>query len=270
MQAMNGKNDQVNAVVRTMSILEILSGEDQLGLSEIARRCNLNKSTVFRFLNTLSQLGYIYRDSSNDRYGLSLKLNALVGIRSGSEELLRYASTFLEFLARETGETIHLAILEAGALVYLKKIESAHSLRVVTMASSVGASVPLYCTGLGKAILSWFPLSEQETYIAHQVFTKYTNTTITDGPSLLKELSLIKGRGYSFDMQEHEEGVVCVAAPIFTSGQLPIAAISISGPSVRMGEKNLARYVELIIAASAGISEKLGTSDNVKDSFKNT
>lgn len=259
---MEDKNELVSSVVRTMSILEILSKDDQLGVTEIARRSNLHKSTVFRFLNTLSRLGYVYRDSSNDRYGLSLKLNALVGIRSGSEDILRYASTSLEFLARETGETVHLAILENGALVYLRKIESTRSLRVVTMISSVGASVPMYCTGLGKAILAWFPLAEQEKYIAHQIFTKYTDATITDGPSLLKELALIKEQGYSFDMQEHEEGVVCVAAPVFTSGQLPIAAISIAGPSVRMGGKNLARYVDLILAASGEISGKLGTMSN--------
>jgi DNA-binding IclR family transcriptional regulator len=252
------KNELVSAVARTMLILEILSKEDQLGVTEIARRSNLHKSTVFRFLNTLTQLGYVYRDTGNDRYGLSLKLNALVGIRSGSQDILRYASAPLEYLARETGETVHLAILEDDALVYLRKIESARSLRVVTMVSSVGDNVPMYCTGLGKAILAWFPVAEQEKYIAHQVFTQYTETTITDGPSLLRELALIKDRGYAFDHQEHEEGVVCVAAPVFTSGQLPIAAISIAGPSVRMGEKNLSRYVELILAVSREISEKLG------------
>ncbi|MFP3089513.1 IclR family transcriptional regulator [Treponema sp. TIM-1] len=257
------KNDQVSAVVRTMQILEILSREESLGLTEIARRSHIHKSTVFRFLNTLSRLGYVYRDSLTDRYGLSLKLNALVGIRSGSQDILRYSSSVLEHLARETGETIHLALLEDGALIYLRKIESRHSLRVATMGSSVGASVPMYCTGLGKAILAWFPLNEQEKYIAHQVFTQYTGATITDGPSLLTELAKIKEQGYAFDRQEHEEGIVCVAAPIVTSGQLPIAAISIAGPSVRMGDETLHHYVDLILAASREISEKLGIMKDV-------
>jgi IclR family KDG regulon transcriptional repressor len=255
------KNDQVSAVARTMLILEILSKEELLGVTEIARRSRIHKSTVFRFLNTLSRLGYVYRDSASDRYGLSLKLNALVGIRSGSQDILRYSSASLERLAQETGETIHLAILEDGALVYLRKIESRRSLRVVTMVSSVGDSVPMYCTGLGKAILAWFPLNEQEKYISHQIFTKYTDTTITDGPSLLRELAQIRQQGYALDHQEHEEGIVCVAAPVFTSGQLPIAAISIAGPSVRMRDKTLHRYVELILAASQEISGKLGTME---------
>ncbi|AEF85604.1 transcriptional regulator, IclR family [Treponema primitia ZAS-2] len=252
-------NEKVSAVARTMAILEILSKDDQLGVSEIARRSGLNKSTVFRFLSTLSQLGYVYRDAANDRYGLSLKLNALVGIRSSSRDILRYASSPLDFLAKETGETIHLAILEDGELVYLRKIESAHSLRVVSMTSSVGDSVPMYCTGLGKAILAWFSVAEQEKYIAHQVFTKYTETTIVDGPSLLKELGQIKDCGYAFDRQEHEQGVVCVAAPVFTSGQLPIAAVSIAGPSIRMREEILPRYIDLILSVTKEISEKLGT-----------
>ncbi|GHT53900.1 IclR family transcriptional regulator [Spirochaetia bacterium] len=264
---MENKNDQVSAVMRTMMILEILSKEELLGVTEIARRSKIHKSTIFRFLNTLSRLGYVYRDSATDRYGLSLKLNALVGIRSGSQDILRYASAPLEFLARETGETIHLAILEDGALVYLRKIESQRSLRVVTMVSSVGDNVPMYCTGLGKAILAWFSLGEQEKYIAHQEFTQFTEHTITNGLSLLKELAQIKEQGYAFDRQEHEEGVVCVASPVFTSGQLPIAAISIAGPSIRMRDETLLRCVELIQEASREISEKLGTMDlkNVDD-----
>jgi IclR family KDG regulon transcriptional repressor len=255
-------NGQVSAVVRAMTILEILSTEEFLGITEIAKRSKIHKSTVFRFLNTLSQLGYVYKNSGGDRYGLSLKLNALVGIRSGSEDILKYAAASLDRLARETGETIHLAILEKGALVYLRKIESTRSLRVVSMGSTVGGSVSMYCTGLGKAILAWLPLHEQEKYIAHQVFVKYTETTITDGPALLKELALIKERGYAFDRQEHEAGVVCVAAPVFTSGQLPIAAISIAGPSVRMDEGTLNHYTGLIQAAAREISDKLGIVDD--------
>ncbi|MDR1931271.1 MAG: IclR family transcriptional regulator [Spirochaetales bacterium] len=255
---MNENNDRVNAVVRAMTLLEILSKEEYLGITEIAKRSKIHKSTVFRFLNTFAQLGYVYRDSNGDKYGLSLKLNALVGIRSGSGDILKFAAAPLDRIAQETGETVHLAILEKGALVYLRKIESTRSLRVVTMGSTVGGSVPMYCTGLGKAILAWLPLHEQEKYIAHQVFEKFTETTITDGPSLLKELALIRERGYAFDRQEHEEGVVCVAAPIFTSGQLPIAAISTAGPSVRMKEDTLNQYAAIILAAAREISEKLG------------
>ncbi|GMO41983.1 MAG: DNA-binding transcriptional regulator KdgR [Treponemataceae bacterium] len=262
---MEAENSQVSAAARTMQILEILSKEELMRLSEIARQSQMHKSTVFRFLNTLSRLGYVYRDSITDRYGLSLKLNTLVGIRSGSRDILSYSSTTLEYLAQETGETIHLALLEDDALVYLRKIESRHSLRVVTMGSSVGAAVPMYCTGLGKAILAWFPVNEQEKYIAHQVFVKYTETTITDGPSLLKELAEIKERGYAFDRQEHEEGVVCVAAPVFTSARLPAAAISIAAPSVRMGEENLGRSIDLILAASREISEKLGSVNSINN-----
>jgi DNA-binding IclR family transcriptional regulator len=244
-----------------MAILEALGKSDPLSLTQIARICNLHKSTVFRFLQTLLRLGYVFRDESGDRYGLSLKLTALVSSRSGSQDILRYASSSLELLSRETGETIHLAVLEDGALVYLRKIESNRVLRVVTMVSSVGGGVPMYCTGLGKAVLAWLPLPEQERYIARQVFTRYTANTITDGPSLLAELARIRERGCAFDRQEHEEGVVCVAAPIFTSGQLPIGAVSIAGPSIRMGETELESYTALILAASREISAKLGFID---------
>jgi DNA-binding IclR family transcriptional regulator len=253
-----GKNEPLSSVSRTMAILEILGRADTLPLTEIAGGCGLHKSTAFRFVQSLLQLGYVFQDEANDRYGLSLKLNALAGIRSGSRDILRYAAAALECLSRETGETVHLAVLEDGDLIYLRKIESKRVLRVVTMTSSVGGGAPMYCTGLGKAVLAFFPLQEQERYIAHQVFTPFTPYTITDGPALLAELALIRERGYAFDRQEHEEGVVCVAAPIFGSGPLPLGAVSVAGPSVRMGEEELRRYTALILEASREISAKLG------------
>jgi DNA-binding IclR family transcriptional regulator len=258
------KNGLVSAVTRTMSILEVLGKADMLSLTEIAEGCGLHKSTAFRFLQTLLRLGYVFRDEAGDRYGLSLKLNALAGIRSGSRDIPRCAASSLEFLSRETGETVHLAVLEDNDLIYLRKIESNRVLRVVTMTSSVGGGAPMYCTGLGKAVLAFFPLPEQERYIAHQVFTRFTANTITNGPALLAELALVRERGYAFDRQEHEEGVVCVAAPVFGSGQTPLGAISIAGPSVRMGEEELKRYTALILEASRDISAKLGSIINKK------
>jgi DNA-binding IclR family transcriptional regulator len=264
---LESKNELLSSVARTMSILEILGRADTLSLTEIAEGSGLHKSTAFRFVQTLLQLGYIFRDEANDRYGLSLKLNALAGTRSGSRDILRYASSALESLSRETGETVHLAVLEDGDLIYLRKIESNRVLRVVTMTSSVGGGAPMYCTGLGKAVLAFFSLQEQERYIAHQVFTRFTARTITDGPALLGELALIREQGYAFDRQEHEEGVVCVAAPIFGSGQLPLGAISVAGPSVRMGEEELRRYTALILEASREISAKLGQINRNKTGF---
>jgi DNA-binding IclR family transcriptional regulator len=257
----NRKFELVSSVTRTMAILEVLGKSDLLSLTEIAAACGLHKSTTFRFLQTLLQLGYVFRDEPSDCYGLSLKLNALVGIRSGSQDILRYAASSLESLSRETGETVHLAVLEDGALVYLRKIESKRVLRVVTMVSSVGGGAPMYCTGLGKAVLAFFPLPDQERYIARQVFTRYTAATITNGPDLLAELARIREQGYAFDRQEHEEGVVCVAAPIFTSALLPIGAISVAGPSIRMEEGELTRYTGLIREAAREISARLGLMD---------
>jgi IclR family KDG regulon transcriptional repressor len=260
----NTKFELVSSVARTMTLLEVLGRSDLLSLTEIAEACGLHKSTTFRFLQTLLRLGYVFRDEPSDCYGLSLKLNALVGMRSGSQDILRYAASSLEFLSRETGETIHLAVLEDGALVYLRKIESKRTLRVVTMVSSVGGGAPMYCTGLGKAVLAFFPLADQERYIAHQVFTPYTAATITTGPALLAELAQIREQGYAYDRQEHEEGIVCVGVPIFTSAQVPIGAISVAGPSIRMGEDELARYTVLILEAAREISARLGLMDEAR------
>jgi IclR family transcriptional regulator, KDG regulon repressor len=252
------QGELVNAVFRTMSLLEFLATHPGLGLAEIARGVNLNKSTVFRFLNTLCELGYVYKDPYTEKFELSLKLYGVLPPIARELDIKKYALTGMERLAELTGETIHLAAIEQGHLVYLHKIESRKSLRVVAMHSAIGKSAPLYCTGVGKSLMAWQPAQTVSSYLENLDFIQYTEHTIQNRHQLEQEFKTIRTIGYSVDNEEHEVGVRCIAAPIFALHGNIVAAMSISGPTVRMTDSYMAELSKLIIQTCKEVSRLLG------------
>lgn len=237
------EDTKVNAVERTMLILETIAKKNKIILSDIAKETKIHKSTVFRFLNTLEDLGYIAKNPKDEKYFLTTKMNNFHSTSSLEGVLLEEGIQIIETIAKHTKETVHLAKLDNNKLTYLYKIESTQTLRVST-ASHIAGEAPLYCTGLGKAMLAFLNDDQRNKIINNINFIKFTDTTITDNKTLLKELEEIKKRGYSIDNEEHEIGIMCVSAPILVR-EKPIAAISISGPVQRMKD-NIQKYSILI------------------------
>ena len=253
-----GPSEAVNAVVRTMALLELLAQNPKSGLTEISKKIGISKSTVFRFLNTLCDLGYVYKDPYTERFELSFKVQGLVTSNNTEMDIKKFALPSMEHLAEATGETIHLGAMEQGHLVYLHKIESQKALRVVAMQSAVGKSAPLYCTGVGKALMAWQDRELINSYLHDTVFEVFTSNTIHDRLKIAEEFEMIHSQGYAIDNEEHEVGVRCVAAPIFTMNGKVAAAMSISGPSVRMTDSRMADLSTLIIETCHTISQLLG------------
>jgi len=129
------------------------------------------------------------------------------------------------------------------------------------MISAIGKYAPLYCTGLGKAMLAWLPKEEQRNYIETNSFKRFTPNTIIDGDQLIKELEIIKTKGVSLDREENEKGIFCIAAPIFSKNHHVLAAISLSGPSVRLDEKTISNYSALIKEKAQEITNLLSQSN---------
>jgi IclR family KDG regulon transcriptional repressor len=252
------------AVVKTMNILESLSRERSLGVTELANRitglsgsARMHKSTVYRFLNSLKELGYVTQDPDTEQYSMTLKLFE-VGIAVRERlELWREAQPVIKRIAQATGETIHLATLDEERLVYLGKIESSKTLRV-SMMSRVGQSAPAYCTGLGKTLLSHVSPQRVTEILKKEKLVPFTKKTITTRTVLDRELETIRRRGYGIDDEEHEVGVRCVAAPVRDSQANVIAAVSISVPSVRLDYKDIPRFGRIVIQAADEISSRLG------------
>lgn len=251
------KNDTVLTVSRAFKILEILSFTPWQGVSELARSLSCQKSTVFRLLNTLKNEGFVIQDTETEKYSLSLKLFSLGANTVNNLDVIQAARPVITRLSQASTETIHLCTVDNDQIVYLQKIESLHSLQV-NMMSRIGQSTPFYCTGVGKVLLAYQPEEKIQGYLHNTVFTCYTDHTITEKDALLAELEAIREKGYACDNEEHELGVRCVAAPIFNQAGTIIAALSVSGPTVRICDEKMAEIRELVLLAARDISTQMG------------
>ncbi len=246
-------------MARTLRILEALAADGELGLTELASRVGIHKSTLYRFMCTLRDLGYARRDPDTERFSLKLKIFEIGSSVYARLDLVKLAAPCLERLSSATQETVHLAILDDGQLVYLSKIESKRSLRV-SMQSRVGLTAPAYCTGVGKVLLAWADTRFLEGYLRRCEFVRYTENTIADRLRLAAELQTIRNRGWAVDDEEHETGVRCVAAPVRDKAGAVVAALSIAGPTVRLGPDRLEHARTLVCEAADEISAALGYS----------
>lgn len=254
-----GHQELAKAVVKTMNILESLSYQESVGVTELSHNLGMHKSTVYRFLSSLRELGYVRQDGETERYALTLKLFEIGSSVLDRIELWREAYPVMKDAAESTRETIHLAVLDGTKLVYLGKIESTQSLRV-SMMSRVGQNAPTYCTGVGKTLIAYLPPKRLEQVLQEEAFVRFTKNTITNKSALKKELRAVRERGYGVDNEEHELGVRCIGAPIRDNTGTVCAACSISMPTVRLTDDVLPHYRDTILRAAGDISVRLGFS----------
>lgn len=248
----------VQSVERTFDVLEALAAARQpIPISELSQKLGLHISTVHRLLGTLIERGYARQDESGGRYGVGPRLLELAGGLNEQVDLRQEAHPFLEQLASQVGETANLSVRSGNNLVYIDQVQSA---RLVRMFTRVGSSAPLYCTGSGKLFLAYSGNFEPDLnrYLLETRLEPHTPATITTPQVLRDELRRIRERGYSFDNEEMEEGVVCVAAPVFDRESQLIAAISVSGPTGRMLSSDTGRIIEPVRQSAAQISRALG------------
>lgn len=227
----------------------------EAGVTEVAQALNVHKSTASRLLATLKVGGYLERNEHSGKYVLGVRFLALANAKLKQLDLRTYARPFLEKLAHQTKETVHLSILEQHRLVYIDKIDAQHTL---AMRSRIGDQVSPYCTALGKAILSVLPEARRESILAEVEMQQITPNTITDPETFREHLRTVANQGYAFDDEEHEAGVRCAAAPILDHTGSVVGAISISAPVVRMSRQRMEDVGVLVRDTCDGLSRSLG------------
>lgn len=245
---------QLQSLDRAVKVLEMLGGsETPLALAEICQIMQIHKSTAHRSLMVLERSELIERTPDN-RFRLGLKLYELGNRAVEQVDLRARIRPHFRRLAAELGETVHLGVLQKASVIYLEKIEPN---RRICMSSKTGSSNPAYCTSMGKAMLAYLPEEMLEQSIAKMRFVRFTSKTIGSREELLKSLERVRRRGYAIDDEEIEVGVRCVGAPVFDENNLPIAAVSISGPSARIRTQNLPVIAEHLRRCCAEISASL-------------
>lgn len=247
---------QIQVLDRALALLEALSHQGpDLTLAQISELLKLHKSTAHRLIMVLERHKLIEKNSNTGKYRLGLKLFELGTKAIGQLDLRERTRPFLGRAVRETGETGHLCVYDDGEVVYLDKIEPSRSVRLT---SSVGRRNPAYCTAVGKAIMAYLPEAQVEEAVRKHGLDQLTRKTITTMLDLRADLAKVRSLGYAIDDEEHEEGVLCVGAPVWSVGDYPIAAISVSGPIFRLSHEKVPAVAESIMTIAKALSHELG------------
>lgn len=251
------EKQQTSGVIRTIAILETLSRHQTINLESLAKETKLPKATLLRFLSTLVNLGYVYRDSS-DLYSLTLKMFSVGSHGLEHIDLIQIANPIAQKLCEELGETVHMGVLEDDEAVYILKKESSFTIR---MYSRVGKTIPLYCTAIGKILLSDMNERELASYLGKVNLKPFTPNTLRDSQALKQELMQIRSQGWAWDNEEHEMGTLCIGSAIRDYTGKAVAAMSVSWPLFRFNVEEKQRIVSSILQACASLSRLLGWTE---------
>jgi DNA-binding IclR family transcriptional regulator len=246
---------KVQALDRAFAVLDLLSESDtSLGLAQVASSLQLHKSTAHRFLMVLERHRMVERTSAG-KFRLGLRLFDLGNRAIEQYDLRDRAQPHLRRLVNETEETAHLCILEAARVIYIDKLEPARSVRMITR---IGASNPVHCTSVGKAILAFLPEDRVADVIRRTRFERFTHRTIATPEAFRSEIEKTRRRGYAVDDEELEEGLRCIAVPLLDAQRQPVAAVSVSGPSFRVTAQKLPAIANQLLQCVRGISVDMG------------
>ena len=241
--------------VRTaLRVLEAVAELQPVGLSELSRKLELPKATVQRGLSTLASAGWLENDPAEPARWIVSTRAFIVGATVGDRGGLRpQALPFMNALAAEVQETIHLMIPDGNTVVLIERLDSPHPVRAF---SPLGARAPLHASSNGKAILAHRPDEEISRYLATEL-SPVTPHTIVQPDMLRRELDLIRERGYAVADEELQDGVVSVAAAIRPGNRSPVGSLSISGPKSRMPQALRADYGKKVRTAADNIAAAL-------------
>jgi IclR family acetate operon transcriptional repressor len=238
-----------------LALIDALAGSNgSLQLTELAERTQLNVSTGHHLLATLVKWGYVAR-APGRRYALGARGLHLAQSFLKQVDLPRRAQPHVEQISEETGETVHLAVLQGDAVVTLLKREGRHAVRVDT--GALGAADAAHATALGKAMLAWLPEHEIRR-IAARGMPRFTPNTIIGVDALIEELRLVRRYSHAVEREEHQPGVTGVGAAIRNHLGAVVGAISVSAPTQRAGDAHLARMRDSVMVAARALSAEFG------------
>jgi len=246
----------VQSVERALNILELLSNyQDGLGITEISEKVDLHKSTVHRLLKTLIGTGYVIQNEENKNYLISFKLYELGRRKVHNLDILKISKAHIEKLVESVNETVHLVIRDRNMVLYIDKVQPNNNF---IMGSKIGVRSPMYCTSVGKSILAYSDEEDIKSVWDSSEIIKHTDKTITNYEEFLEDLKLVRENGYALDNEENEIGVRCIGAPILNRNGKVKAAISISGPTIRMTDDKMKVMEEKLLETVKNISGELG------------
>lgn len=256
-KAFTDKTDQntVQALDRALVLLDHLSRSPGLTLSDLALETGQAVATVFRALVTLQAHGMVEVEEPGQVWHVGPGAFRVGSAFLRRTKVVERARGAMDALMRETGETANLGIEVRDEVLFLAQVETHEAIRAFF---PPGTRSPMHASGIGKALLAWYPAAKARGIVARRGQDGFTRLTLTTEAALLDDLAQTRARGFAIDDQERTDGMRCVAAPIFNAHGEPVAGISISGPAFRVGLEDAARLGALVRAAADRVTEATG------------
>ncbi|MFE9577618.1 IclR family transcriptional regulator [Nocardia sp. NPDC006044] len=249
-----GRAAAVQSVDRALLVLEIIAKLGQAGVTEIAAELGVHKSTVSRLIAVLESRGYVEQLSDRGKYRLGFSIVRLAGSTSAQVDLVGQSQGACNELAARTGETTNIAVLDGNRIINIVEAAGTGS---IALRSWVGQSCPAHATSSGKVLLSGLEPAALRKQVGPKL-ESFTANTLTKVADLAAQLVEVRENGWASVREELEVGLNAVAAPVFDSNGVIVAALSVSGPAYRLGPDLFAPTAALAIASAADISHRLG------------
>ncbi|MDO5630889.1 MAG: IclR family transcriptional regulator [Paracoccus sp. (in: a-proteobacteria)] len=239
-------------VGRTLAVLDLVAAFDRpVRFAELLPVAELPKATLYRFLQVLVRQDMLMFDEDRQSYAPGIRLVRLAHAAWAQSSLASVARDVLDRLAAELGQTVHLAQLDNGAVLYVDKRNAAQPVEMFSQSGKVG---PAYCTGVGKAMLAYLPDDRLADAISRQSFHRHTPNTLTTPDALRADLARIRERGYALDDQEHEAGIACIAAPILSGSGRMLGALSVTTTTATVPRADLLALARPVTVAAREIA----------------
>mgnify|MGYP005853886367 CR=1 FL=1 len=227
-----GKDGHADGTVgKALDVLDMVAGHGYpVRFSDLLEKSPYPKATLYRFLQTLTHQRMLAYDADRGTYSLGVRLVGLAHAAWAQSSLAPIARPFISDLAAQSGETVHLAQIDQGQVLYVDKRNATKPVEMFSQAGKVG---PAYCTGVGKAMLAFMPDEAVEAALSRQSFHRFTANTLDTPDKLRSELATIRAQGHAFDREEHEPGIICCAAPILARSGRVLGAVSVTSTTGR-------------------------------------
>lgn len=255
---MSREESPVRSVQRALELLSVIAEGEPLSLARLTERVDLAPSTVHRLLTTMVELGFVQQEGRSRRYEPGHRLLGLVSAAEQRLATLRAAALpHMTELASTCGETAHLTILDGSEVVFIDQVLGQGTIRVEVR---VGSRMDAHVTAAGKALLAWQPEGYLEP-LFREGLRRFTPHTLTEPAALRHELDDVRARGWASELEEHELGAGCVAAPIMPPAGAPVASLSVSGPTSRLRPEGFPAIGQRIRDAADRVAASLASGD---------
>jgi DNA-binding IclR family transcriptional regulator len=244
----------VQSVDRALMILDILARDGEAGVTEIAGHLGVHKSTVSRLIDSLEERDLVEQNDARGKYRLGIGILRLAGATTARLDVVQEARSVAKALAAATGETVNIAVLSEGAALYVDQVATVGA---VQSHNWVGQRIPLHATSNGKVLLAGLSDAEAKAQLGRKL-TSYTEKTLTDASSVIKQLAGVREQGYAVVVDELEHGLTAVAAPIRNAHGDVVASFSVSGPTFRFNEPEVAKATIAVVEHALEVSRRLG------------